>query len=189
MIITTQILSIMKKIIATLLLLLSFSLNAQTEVTSNRILTYGYPHFQYQKAMKFVGKNWNLEIYSVAGCVVTQQLMDSVALEDKKLWKKMDSIHGRGAKTKFYKEADMLLDNINASEKLLQKNKQVKTVLRKLKKNTTSSRIEFATVSKDYNLYTWIIYRINKNYHSSPYYKVLINLKTKAVRVQAFKKE
>ena len=68
-----------------LMLLCAVSLSeAQTTAadTTYRILTYGLPRFEYQNATWVVGQEWGIVHYPVAGCVVTQELMDSVKLEN-----------------------------------------------------------------------------------------------------------
>lgn len=53
--------------------------------TTYRILTYGLPQIDRQNAIWVVGQKWGIEHYAVAGCVVRQELADSVDSENSRV--------------------------------------------------------------------------------------------------------
>ena len=68
---------------------LSFHAVAQSKKTSKKfvLLTYGLPDFARQNASELVQAKWNIQFYFVAGCVVTQELADSVKRENENVLK------------------------------------------------------------------------------------------------------
>lgn len=47
-------------------------------------LTYGLPNFHREEIEKTVNKKWKIKTVRVAGCEVTQELVDSVRSENEK---------------------------------------------------------------------------------------------------------
>ena len=116
--------------------------------------------------MAFVGKKWGIELYPVAGCIVTEKLLDSVETVHTKLWIKMDSIHGLDSEKKFRKEIIAEMKRISELQEMFDSNRQIKKRIRKLKGQTS---INLESVSADGNIYYWIVYSYERNY--SPEFK------------------
>ena len=174
-------------LIFTLFSLFSFS---QGINRPDRILTYGLSNYHHHTAMEFVGKDWNIEIYPVAGCIVSRKLTDSVAIEHTKLWKKMDSIHGQNSKERYKREVIQEMKRVMEVQEIFDSNKEIKKLRRKIEraKEDTSANLESST---DHNIYKWIIYsyeRENNPEHKwIPEFTVLVNLENKSSKIIAIK--
>ncbi|NRD24867.1 hypothetical protein HNV10_16555 [Winogradskyella litoriviva] len=177
----------MRKTIIILLVFISWTTFSQSEKSPDRILTYGLPNFDYQKAMEFVGKKWGIELYPVAGCMVSQELMDSVKIVNKKLWKKMDSIHGMDSEKKFLKETVAEMKRINEAQKIFDSDRQIKKRIRKIKKEKKGTNTYLESVSADGNIYYWTVYSFksknNPEYNWGPEFKVGVNLTEKKTEI------
>lgn len=57
-----------------------------------RWLTYGEPGGEEVK--NFVARKWGIELYAVAGCVVTRELIDSVKQQNKKVESRLIKKYG-----------------------------------------------------------------------------------------------
>jgi len=170
----------LRKIIIILSLFISWNSFSQLKKSPDRILTYGLPNYNYQKAMEHIGKKWGIELYPVAACMVSQKLIDSVKIVNQKLWKKMDIIYGPDSEKKFRKEtiAEMKriieVQNIFDSDRKIRK---LKSKIEKIKKQTSSN---LDSISADGNIYYWTIYsiesKINSEYKRKLEFKVKVNL-------------
>jgi len=67
-------------------------------------LTYGFPDFQREEFEKTVNKKWKIKTVRVAGCVVTQELMDSVRSENKKTNLALQKRYGKNWKDLYDKD-------------------------------------------------------------------------------------
>lgn len=134
--------------------------------------------------MEFVGKKWGIELYPVAGCMVSQKLVDSVETVHTKLWKKMDTIHGEDSEKKFRKETIAEMKRISEVQKIFDSNRQIKKRIRKIK-GQTSSNLE--SVSDNGNLYYWTIYsyerKNNPEFKWKPEFKVEIDFVGKGIEI------
>jgi hypothetical protein len=72
-----------------------------------RLLTYGLPNFEKQNSKNVVSKKWGIEFYPVAGCIVTDELEDSVKEENGKVEPLIAKKYGKNWRDKFYKEVDI----------------------------------------------------------------------------------
>lgn len=70
------------------------------------LLTYGLPDFARQNASELVQAKWNIQFYFVAGCVVTQELADSVKRENENVLKLIEAAYGSNWKDKFDEEVE-----------------------------------------------------------------------------------
>ncbi|MBI5373014.1 MAG: hypothetical protein HZA79_13410 [Sphingobacteriales bacterium] len=71
-----------------------------------RLLTYGLRDDTRRNASSIIQQKWKIEIYSVAGCIVTQQLEDSVKRENDKTYKLIENEYGKGWENKFDAEVE-----------------------------------------------------------------------------------
>lgn len=88
---------------------LTFSnVTAQNQGSSKkyRLLTYGLPDFARQNALGVVESKWNIEFYGVAGCVIDDELEDSVKQENDKIYRLIEAEYGKGWENKFYEEVE-----------------------------------------------------------------------------------
>jgi hypothetical protein len=77
-----------------------------TTTSKFRLLTYGLPNFEKQNSENVVAQKWRIEFYAVAGCVVTQELEDSVDKHNKTIEPLIEKKYGKNWRDKFYKEVD-----------------------------------------------------------------------------------
>ncbi|XMO86661.1 hypothetical protein AAFN75_17890 [Algibacter sp. AS12] len=177
----------MKKTVYILIFLINLTSFSQEKDSPDRILTYGTPMYSHQKAKEFVGKRWGIELYPVAACIVSRQLVDSANTVNSKLWKKMDSIHGIDSEKKFRNETIAEMKRVIEVEKLFESDRQVKKRKRKIEriKEQTSSNLE--DVSADGNIYYWTVYSFesynNPEYKWKPEFKVGVNLIEKKIEI------
>ena len=76
-----------------------------------RLLTYGEPSPENYKIINFVGQRWGIEFYSVAGCVVTKELRDSVKQYNDDVELLISQKHGKDWRVKFDKEVATEFEN------------------------------------------------------------------------------
>ena len=91
-----------------IILLISFLLSCQRQHQQANIdivfLTYGLPDFNTQAARDSVGKKWGISFYAVAGCIVTNELVDSVRIHNLKISKLVSAKFGNDWQQKFEQE-------------------------------------------------------------------------------------
>lgn len=148
--------------------LLLFSLFAictsfsQNENKNDRLLTYGLSFPPYESARKLVALKWGFEIYPVAGCMISEKLMDSVQVVNKTLWKKLDESYGENSKKRFRQEVIQEMKRIEKVEILYTKDRSLRKKLRKLErlKDEISSHLD--SISKDGQTYFWTVYSFSE---------------------------
>jgi hypothetical protein len=62
---------------------------------SIRILTYGLLNMNWLHVANEVGERYAISYYPVASCIVSKELMDSVAIENKKAYKIIEKRLGK----------------------------------------------------------------------------------------------
>jgi hypothetical protein len=183
----------MKKALFILSILVSWTSFSQSEKSADRILTYGLPNYHHQKAMEFVGKKWGIELYPVAGCIISQKLVDSVQTVHSKLWKKMDSIHGVDSQKKFRKETIAEMKRIAEVQKIFDANRHVKKRIRKAKRHKKEVSSNLEDISSNGKIYYWTVYSFqHKNSFElnwEPEFKVAVNLSENKVEVIELEKK
>jgi hypothetical protein len=159
-------LNFMKEILCVLFLLISLTSFSQELQSPDRILTYGFPYDTQRKAIKFVGKKWGIELYTVADCVVSKKLIDSVETIHTKLWKKMDSIHGVDSEKRFRNEVIAEMKKIEKVNKIFERDRNIKKLLRKIERAKRQASPNLEDVSDDGNIYYWTVNSFEINYSS-----------------------
>jgi hypothetical protein len=101
------------KIICTLIILTIFvvSCNGQQKKIeySNTgddftLLTYGLPNMEIQNSRYIIARKWEIKFKSVAGCIVTEELVDSVNTINERVNKNIENKYGKNWNDKFEKE-------------------------------------------------------------------------------------
>lgn len=82
------------------------SSKAQVSKEEFRLLTYGMPYVEKQNAENVIAKKWGIEFYSVGGCLVTQEVVDSAEKENSVIEPLIVKKYGKDWQDKFYKEVD-----------------------------------------------------------------------------------
>ena len=86
--------------------LTSYKISVGQDSARFRILTYGLPNFEREDAKKVIADKWSIDFYAVAGCVVDQEIIDSVITANKIQEEKLTASYGKGWRDKFEKEVD-----------------------------------------------------------------------------------
>jgi hypothetical protein len=106
-----------RPIVTALFLLFIISCNSQVQNNNNNsnssdttltILTYGLPNMDYERARSTVAKKYGFQYYGVAGCVVSEKLIDSVKKENKRVYKILEGRFGENWKETFEKQVDTM---------------------------------------------------------------------------------
>lgn len=95
--------------------------------SSLTILTYGLPDISQRSAMDAVAKNYNFSYYAVAGCIVTDQLLDSVDRENKKVYDILEKRFGKNWQSKFNDEVQTMVKSQRQVIKLVKKERYIST--------------------------------------------------------------
>lgn len=69
--------------------------------TTYKLLTYGLPRFEYQNATAVIGRKWCIKYFAVAGCIVSNELMDSVRMENRGVAAAIESRYGTDWEVRF----------------------------------------------------------------------------------------
>ena len=137
--------------------------------------------------MEFAAEKYNLEVKGVAGCMVSRKLVDSVKTVHYKLWKRMDSIYGIGAKERFEKNVDFEFDQIQKASNIIKDKRDIKKLLRKVKRENEDSYTGLKG-KLDENLYYWYIYSLNREKYPNklwhPEYQIVIDLNQEEYRIE-----
>ncbi len=153
----------------------------------NQILFYGLMSYPRIKAMEFAAEKDNLEIKGVTGCMVTHKLVDSVKSVHIRLWKRMDSVYGIGAKERYEKNVDFEFAQIQKASDIIKDKKDIKKLLRKLKRENEDSTFSLQEKLAE-NLYYWNIYSLNAEKYPEkfwhPEYKIIIDLKKEEYKIE-----
>ena len=78
----------------------------QSADTTLILLTYGLPYFDRQNSENVICRKWGIRFYPVAGCVVTEDLVDSVKTNNEKINKLIERKYGTNWRDRFEKEVD-----------------------------------------------------------------------------------
>lgn len=101
-----------------------------------RLLVYGGPpDLEWQSAVNVIAHKWGIQYYSVAGCVVTEKLVDSVDRHNKKVNERIVKKYGAGWKTAFDKEVSEEMARQKIASLLLDKEQRITTKRNELEKN------------------------------------------------------
>ena len=96
----------MRILIIIITLLTSAKISVGQDSAKFRLLTYGLPNFEREDAKKIIAYKWSIDFYAVAGCVVDQELEDSVARENKIQDERITSLYGKKWRDKFENEVN-----------------------------------------------------------------------------------
>ena len=132
--------------------------------------------------MDIVGKKWGIEVYPVAGCMVSQNLIDSVKIENKKLWSNLDKIIGPESEEKFHSECEIVSNRMYESREIYASEKTIKIKLDQIKQ-TSDYYGELESISEDGNEYFWIINSMSSDFKPKPEFKLKVNIKNKSAEL------
>jgi hypothetical protein len=124
---------------AILLISLSVDIQAQNFRPNNRILlrilVYGLPNFERKNAEDLVAGKYGFNFYGVAGCIVSQELQDSVEKVNKPIYQAIEKKYGKDFWDRFEKEVDKEAVNQKRIKVLVVKKKYVQQKQKELSKD------------------------------------------------------
>ena len=91
---------------ATLFAFFNATAQHQTNTKTYRLLTYGLQDDTRRNASSIIENKWHVELYGVAGCIVTDELQDSVKKENEKTYKLIEAKYGKDWEKQFYTEIE-----------------------------------------------------------------------------------
>ena len=148
-----------------------------------KILTYGLPDFDRSRAQNNVAKKYGFTFYAVAGCVVTQELLDSVERENNITFKLLEQKLGHDWETRFEKEVDRMQQIQNEVETLVGKEKYIIEKEKELEKEGNGLYFQIDLTDSenifDVKAYGWKY--INGESERVVYYTIVVNLYNKKV--------
>ena len=95
--------------------------NSNKVDTSLKILVYGLPDREQRRAMNTVAKKYDFHYYPVAGCVVSEHLLDSVNKENKKVYEILEQKFGKNWRLTFAAQVDTMKNLQRQVEELVKK--------------------------------------------------------------------
>ena len=78
----------------------------KTNSRKYRMLTYGLQDDTRRNASSIIEEKWRIEFYAVAGCIVTEEVQDSVKRENEKTYKLIEAAYGKNWEEKFDAEIE-----------------------------------------------------------------------------------
>ncbi len=154
----------MKNAIIILSLLISNLTSAQIEkkADSLEILTlFSIGNFVNQNAERIVEKKWPFKIKGIAGDAFPEEWIDSVEVNNNKIWKYLDANGYSNSKKKFQTELQTEIKQIKKAVKISNSDKKVIALFDKWRKNglqnytelnkLTDTKYEFSLYSFDVN--------------------------------------
>ncbi|PHR92732.1 MAG: hypothetical protein COA80_14215 [Leeuwenhoekiella sp.] len=177
------------KLLSTVLLVLNFTVciaqDSDTSTTS-RLLIIGFEKPTYSKAREFVADAWNIQMVRVGGSTVSSHILDSATVHNNSMWKKLDTFLKLDSQKKFEADVSEELRKIVAADKLLESDRKVKRLKRKIENRKGQAFTELQS-KKNQNMYVYRVYSKPKNWNGNHTYQkefdILINLKDQSCKV------
>ena len=159
---------------------------AKTDVTNDstvKILTYGLMHFERIRALNTVGKKYGVVFHAVAGCVVTQELVDSVEIENSKTYRLLEQKFGCDWEARFEKEVALILKQQEEVELIVKREKYIIEKEKELEKQGKGLyfKIELTDTENIFDVKAFGWETINSESEEFVYYKMIVNLLDKKV--------
>ena len=148
-----------------------------------RILTYGLPDFELSRAQNAVAKKYGFSYYAVAGCIVTQELLDSVEMKNNTTFKILDQELGPDWQIRFEKEVDTMQQLQREVESLVRKETFIIEKEKQLHKEGSGLyfNIDLTDTSNLFDVKAWGWGNINGESELVVYYTILVNLSNQKV--------
>ena len=150
-----------------------------------RILTYGLPNFEMENSKAVIANRWNIEFYSVAGCIIDSDLEDSVVKENAIVKKALTIKYGSNWRDKFDTEVDKEFKLQTKISNLLNEQPFIKNKQREIEKLEGSLDFKMYPAEKGslYNIKVSGYEKLKNEYEYFTYYRLQVNYKTKSVKI------
>ena len=160
--------------------------SVQLDTNKNlRLLTYGKPPvMERQSAEKVIADKWGIEYFGVAGCVVTQELIDSVEKNNKEVEVLIENKYGKSWQTKFDKEVEEELIKQKVASSLLDKEKIIITKRKELEKEGNGLHYRFQPINKsEYKVSATGWGQINGKDEYVSYFRYVVDIENEKVKL------
>jgi hypothetical protein len=151
--------------------------------SSFRLLTYGEPlDLEREVASSVVGSKWGISHYSVAGCVISDQLVDSVEKHNEIIGKRLSKAYGANWQAGFDKEVAEELRKEKIASSLLREDPRIIIKQRALEKE--GNGLHFFYEPLGHNTYLTDVRgwgKFNNKTAMLSYYKYLVDIKRESV--------
>ncbi len=175
----------MRIFIIIITLLINSEVSVGQDSTKFKILIYGLPHFEREDARKVVAKKWDINFYAVADCVVDQDLLDSVAKENKIHDERITALYGKDWRDKFETEVDKEYHIHQQISKLIDKQKFIKIKSSELEKAGESLFYKIQSTGKEKIYYvvvdSWAKWKGKDEFII--YYKLEVDYKRRSIKM------
>ena len=150
-----------------------------------RLLTYGGPPDMERKAAEnVIADKWGIEFYGVAGCIVTQELIDSVDKHNKEVKALIETKYGKYWQTSFDKEVKEELIKQKVTSSLLDKEKLIITKRNDLEKEGNGLHYHFLPINKsEYKVSATGWGQINGKDEYVSYFRYFVDIDNRKVKL------
>jgi hypothetical protein len=174
-----------------LLMIIFISCNEKTkkDVKENKtdftLLTYGLPNMERQNSNYIIAKKWGITFYPVAGCVVTEELQDSVNTINTIVNKNIENKYGKKWREKFEREVDAEFEKEKIVSEIIDNVSYIKKKDKEMELEGNGLHYSMAPKENadEYKVSVQGWGKINKKDEWVTYYKMNVNYKTKEVKL------
>lgn len=147
------------------------------------MLTYGLPDFERINSKNVIAKKWGIRFYPVAGCVVTEELEDSVKTYNDPIYKLIEKKYGTNWFEKFEKEVEEEFEKEKIVTNILDKVDFIKKKDDEMSLEGNGLHYYMTPVKKstDYNVSVEGWGLVDNKYVWLSYYRMIVNYKSKKV--------
>lgn len=154
----------------------------KTEDVYYTILGYGLPNMERRRLMDGISEKWKIRNVDVAGCEVTQELMDSVAVENKKTYAALEKKYGKDWEARYEKDLEAFaMKQVDIMDILI--------VNKPFREKLKSCNIDIDGVNKDVEqiknseVYEVTVYDIDKDYKKRTCCTMQVDTKNRTVKL------
>ena len=150
-----------------------------------RLHTYGGPpDMERQSAENVIADKWGIEYFSVAGCLVTQEIIDSVAKHNKEVEALIENKYGKLWQTSFDKEVEEELIKQKVASSLLDKETIIINKRKELEVEGNGLHYYFRPINKsEYKVSATGWGQINGKDEYVSYFRYLVDIENKKVKL------
>jgi len=149
------------------------------------MLVYGLPNFERENAQNIVAKKYGFSFYPVAGCLVSQELIDSTAKENNIVRGVLIKKYGKDFWSRFEKEVNKEQKQQEKVIKILSKQPFLQALEQQLNKDGNGINYYLEPTGNlneyDANIYGWGVY--NNTSARVSFYRLKVNLKSQVVSI------
>ncbi|TJY32936.1 hypothetical protein [Pontimicrobium aquaticum] len=159
---------------------------SQNESRKYRILTYGLQH-EIENAELVVNQKWNIEKFTVAGCIVSQKLIDSVKVHNKSIWKLIENENGfENSELNYLKDISNTRKDLEKIKSLVYKHNLTNKIWRNLKNKKNDYLIFTNPKFNTESIYSISIKKRNRKIDNHPknrVYNLTVDLSTETLTI------